>query len=150
MAKENARRAKVADRVWFQVGNAARIPYGECEFNLVISTGMLHMLRDPVRVLQECYRVLKPGGEAWVYDPAQVSAAVDMNKWIASLTPVEKILFKLFGMYARLNPARTYSKRELVRMADQTSFQEYHIRKEKREVKVVLRKGGPRSKKDCV
>ena len=140
MARENARREGVADRVTFHVGNAAKIPFEDCSFHMVISTGMLHMLRDPVRVLNECYRVLRPRGEAWIYDPAQVSAKVDMDKWMASLTPFERILFRFFGFYTKLNPARTYTRKELVGMIDQTPFQEYHIQKEGREVKLTLRK----------
>jgi ubiquinone/menaquinone biosynthesis C-methylase UbiE len=139
-AGENARRAGVADRVCFRVGNAAKIPFEASAFDMVISTGMLHMLRDPVRVLQECHRVLKPGGEAWMFDPAQVSAKVDMNEWISSLTVLERVLFRFFRFYTKLNPARSYTREELMQMIEHTPFQEYHIQTQATEVKLTLRK----------
>jgi ubiquinone/menaquinone biosynthesis C-methylase UbiE len=139
-AGENAHRAGVADRVCFRVGNAAKIPFRASAFDMVISTGMLHMLRDPVRVLQECHRVLKPGGEAWIFDPAQVSAKVDMKVWISSLTVLERILFRLFRLYTKLNPARSYTREELTRMIQNTPFREYRIQGQAAEVKLTLRK----------
>ena len=63
-AKRNALKNGVADRLHFEVGNASRLRFENNYCDMVISTGMLHSLKDPVRVLRECYRVLKQGGEA--------------------------------------------------------------------------------------
>ena len=36
--------------------------------DFIVSTGSLHHWKKPAKVFNECYRVLKNGGEAWVYD----------------------------------------------------------------------------------
>jgi ubiquinone/menaquinone biosynthesis C-methylase UbiE len=60
MAREKALDAGLSDRVQFEVGNATKLRFEEESFDRVVSTGMLHMLRDPVKMLVECRRVLKP------------------------------------------------------------------------------------------
>ena len=140
MALVNARKAGVADRLNFEVGNAAKLRFEDESYDMVISTGMLHMLRDPVRMLKECYRVLKQGGEAWIYDPARVSSQMDKEKWKASLNVMERLSYVLFKLYLRVNPAYTYGREQVEEMIAATKFKEYEIEEEDREIKVKLRK----------
>ncbi|MFC1858089.1 class I SAM-dependent methyltransferase [Thermodesulfobacteriota bacterium] len=93
MAQANASTAGFADRLTFQVGNAAALRFEDAYFDMVISTGMLHSLRKPVRVLKEIHRVLKTQGEAWIFDPAKIASQIDSKKWRASLTSRERFFF---------------------------------------------------------
>jgi ubiquinone/menaquinone biosynthesis C-methylase UbiE len=140
LARVNARKAGVADRLNFEVGNAAKLRFEDESYDMVISTGMLHMLRDPVRMLKECYRVLKQGGEAWIYDPARVSSQMDKEKWKASLNVMEKLSYVLFKLYLRINPPYTYGQEQVEEMIAATKFKEYEIEEEDKEMKVKLRK----------
>jgi ubiquinone/menaquinone biosynthesis C-methylase UbiE len=60
--------AEGVDNARFVFGNAARLPFQDNSIDLVISTGALHHWKVPRLVFDECYRVLKPGQEAWIYD----------------------------------------------------------------------------------
>lgn len=68
--RANTRAAKsgVADRVTFQVGDAAALPFPNATFDVVVSTLSLHHWANPDRGLAEIYRVLRPGGVARIYD----------------------------------------------------------------------------------
>jgi ubiquinone/menaquinone biosynthesis C-methylase UbiE len=68
MVKIARRHARGVDNARFVFGNAARLPFKDNSIDLVISTGASHHWRMPRLVFEECYRVLKPGGEAWIYD----------------------------------------------------------------------------------
>lgn len=140
MARSNALKAGVAGRLNFEVGNAAKLRFEDESFDMVISTGMLHMLKDPVKVLMECYRVLRPGGEAWIYDPARVSSQMDKVKWKASLNVMERLSYVLFRLYLRISPPHTYGREQVEEMIAATKFKEYEIEEEDREIKVKLRK----------
>ena len=140
IAKENAVKASLVDRLHFEVGNAARLRFEDSSYNMVISTGMLHMLRNPVKVLRECYRVLKPGGEAWIYDPAQVSSQIDTRKWKASLTFRERFLYGLFTLFRPFNPPHTYSREQAIQMIAATNFKVYWVEEGDSEIKIKLRK----------
>jgi ubiquinone/menaquinone biosynthesis C-methylase UbiE len=68
MAKENARRAALEDRVTFEVEDANKVSYPDSSFDLVVSTGSFHHWKDQVRVLNEIHRILRPGCEAWIFE----------------------------------------------------------------------------------
>lgn len=140
MARENALKAGVADRLNFEIGNAARLRFEDGSYDMVVSTGMLHMLKSPVKVLRECYRVLKSGGETWIYDPAQVSSQIDKRKWKASLTFREKIIYRLFTLYTLINPPHTYNRKQIIEMIAATNFKEYWIEEKDKEIKLKLLK----------
>ena len=140
MARVNAQKAGVADRLNFEVGNAAELRFDDESYDRVISTGMLHMLKDPVKVLAECYRVLKPGGAAWIYDPARVSSQLDKEKWKASLNVMEKLSYLLFRLYLRINPPYTYGRGQVEEMVASTKFKEYEIEEEDKEIIIRLKK----------
>lgn len=140
MARSNALKAGVAGRLNFEVGNAAKLRFEDESFDMVISTGMLHMLKDPVKVLMECYRVLRPGGEAWIYDPARVSSQMDKVKWKASLNVMERLSYVLFRLYLRISPPHTYGREQVEEMIAATKFKEYEIEEEDNELKIKLKK----------
>ena len=68
MVKIAGRHAKGVDNARFVFGNAAGLPFRDNSIDLVVSTGASHHWKTPRLVFEECYRILKPGGEAWIYD----------------------------------------------------------------------------------
>jgi ubiquinone/menaquinone biosynthesis C-methylase UbiE len=68
MVKIARRHAKGVDNARFVFGNAARLPFKDSSIDLVVSTGASHHWKMPRLVFEECYRILKPGQEAWIYD----------------------------------------------------------------------------------
>jgi len=68
MVKTARRHAEGVDNARFVFGNAARLPFKDNSIDLVVSTGASHHWKVPRMVFDECYRVLKIGREAWIYD----------------------------------------------------------------------------------
>jgi len=66
-ASENAVSAGVSN-VRFVEGSAESLPFGDNEFDLVISSGVYNLVVDKEKALAEAYRVLKPGGRLQVAD----------------------------------------------------------------------------------
>jgi ubiquinone/menaquinone biosynthesis C-methylase UbiE len=62
------RHAKGVENVQFEFGNAAELPFEDDSIDFIISTASLHHWRRPAKVFNECYRVLKNCGKAWIYD----------------------------------------------------------------------------------
>jgi ubiquinone/menaquinone biosynthesis C-methylase UbiE len=56
------------DRVRFEKGNALQIPYENGSFNVVLNLNMVHLVKDPVRMLDEIERVLAPDGFLFIAD----------------------------------------------------------------------------------
>jgi len=68
MVKIARRHAKGVDNARFVFGNVAKLPFKDNSIDLVVSTGASHHWKTPRMVFDECYRVLKTGKEAWIYD----------------------------------------------------------------------------------
>jgi len=62
IGERNARNAGVSARVHFETGDATKMPFDDNSYDVVISTGAMHHWKYPARVIDEMYRVLKPGG----------------------------------------------------------------------------------------
>lgn len=139
-ARRNASAAGVTDRVHFERGDASRLRWADESFDMVISTGMVHALKKPSQVFEECLRVLKTGGTALVYDPAQISSRIDDREWKASFSPGEWVLFGLFRIFSKLNPRREYTREEMAGMIEAAGFRSYEIRKKGTEMRVRMTK----------
>ena len=68
MVKIARKHAEGVENVRFEIGNAADLPFEDDSIDFIVSTGSLHHWKKPVKVFDECYRVLKSGKEAWIYD----------------------------------------------------------------------------------
>lgn len=67
-AREAARQAGLAGRVEVHQGVYEDLPVPNVSVDLVISNGVLNLAPDKAAVLDEIYRVLKPGGELYLAD----------------------------------------------------------------------------------
>jgi len=67
-ASAHADLAGVDDRLRFRVADSRKLPFDDGEFDLVISSFAAHHWEDASRGMGEIHRVLKPGGEARIYD----------------------------------------------------------------------------------
>ncbi|MBD2628773.1 methyltransferase domain-containing protein [Trichormus variabilis] len=72
-ATERAREANLNTRTQFLVANAQEMPFADNSFDLVWSLESGEHMPDKTKFLQECYRVLKPGGTlimvTWCHRP---------------------------------------------------------------------------------
>lgn len=65
---DNLRRANLEKRVQLEKIDAKRMPYAEGTFGAVISNSIVHHIPEPMQVMREMVRVVKPGGLLFVRD----------------------------------------------------------------------------------
>jgi tocopherol O-methyltransferase len=95
-AQERAATAGLSNRAIFKVANALDIPYPDNTFDLVWTLESGEHMPDKDKFLQECYRILKPGGRmilaTWCHRSTEGRAG--------ALTPDEtKHLQKIYDVY---------------------------------------------------
>lgn len=85
-ARERALNQGLANQVTFEVANALEMPFADQSFDWVWSLESGEHMPDKTKFLQECYRVLKPGGRlilaTWCHRPT--------TSWAGPLTTDEK------------------------------------------------------------
>lgn len=140
IAQVNAANAGLSHQLKFETGNSAHLRFNDDVFEMVLSTGMLHSLKNPVAVLKEIHRVLKKGGEAWIYDPANVTPYIDKRKWKASLDLRERSFLWVFRFLGLHKPIQTYTRKQVVPMIEATDFASYDIEEKDNEIRIKLRK----------
>ncbi|MEX0702881.1 MAG: class I SAM-dependent methyltransferase [Planctomycetales bacterium] len=84
LAERNVRDAGLADRVQLEPADAKRLPYGDGSFDAVISNSIVHHIPEPVDVLREMRRVLRPGGVSLVRDLLRPPDAVTLERLVST------------------------------------------------------------------
>jgi 2-polyprenyl-3-methyl-5-hydroxy-6-metoxy-1,4-benzoquinol methylase len=102
-AEIRARRCGVTTAA-FQVGVGEALPYGDQEFDLVVSVAVLEHVQNVERVVRETFRVLKPGGYAYFEVPNYLFPFEPHYK-IAWLPMMPKGIGKLYAKARGANPA---------------------------------------------
>lgn len=136
-AQTNAEEAGVSDRVRFLKGNANPLHSGDNSYDLVISTGSLHAWKHPIQVINECFRVLKPGCEAWLLDPAQVMTPEAQQLLNRGLKGINRLALWWGALSSKLTPP--YTVGEIQEIVRKTKF-ETGIVNEGKWLTVKLRK----------
>lgn len=68
LANRNAQTAKLERRAKFELGDVEKIPCANHSFDAVLNINMVHIVENPVRMLDEIERVLKPEGFLFIAD----------------------------------------------------------------------------------
>lgn len=68
LAERNARANGLADRVEYVHSSGDRMPFDDSTFDAVFTNGSLHEWAEPQKTFDEIWRVLKPGGRAFISD----------------------------------------------------------------------------------
>ena len=108
LARAHARSEQLEERVHFESGDVAHLPYPDQSFDVVVSTISMHHWDELEQPLRELYRVLRPGGRLWIYDFRFVKAQT-VEKALAltpfAQTPLEYQLVRTgrspFALYRR-------------------------------------------------
>ena len=67
-----------------RVANAEALPYPDDSFDVVYGHGVIQYTADPTRLIRECHRVLRPGGEA-------IFMVYNRRSWLNVLSKVTKV-----------------------------------------------------------
>ncbi|KGF72689.1 delta(24)-sterol C-methyltransferase [Neosynechococcus sphagnicola sy1] len=89
-ARERAAQAGLTTQAEFQVANALAMPFTDNRFDLVWSLESGEHMPDKAQFLQECYRVLRPGGTlilaTWCHRPTHIQPlTVDEQQLLAAI-----------------------------------------------------------------
>ncbi len=67
-ANQDAKSANLDHRVKFEKADVQQIPYIDYSFDVVLNLNMVHLVEDPVRMLDEIERILVPNGLLFIAD----------------------------------------------------------------------------------
>jgi ubiquinone/menaquinone biosynthesis C-methylase UbiE len=89
LARHNAQESGMSSRVSFKKGDAEDMPFEDNAFDVVISSNTLHLVGNPVRMLDEVCRVLEPKGMFFISDLRRSWLGFFAEHIAASYTPQE-------------------------------------------------------------
>jgi 2-polyprenyl-3-methyl-5-hydroxy-6-metoxy-1,4-benzoquinol methylase len=114
IARRHAEDEGVDARITFEVSSAAslRAERGTC--NLIIAHTLLSHAADPVAILAESARVLRPGGQLLIFDRDFASSALSLDSAIAAKIDVADI--------ARAFAAQPFIMRQLPELLAEAGF----------------------------
>jgi len=103
------RAAEAGVRVDFRQGNASSMPFGENTFDFLVCRAAFKNFGDPIRALQEMYRVLKPGGRGLIIDLRHDAPMESINHLVdgMGLGPIDRMFTKLTFRWMLLKSAYT-------------------------------------------
>jgi hypothetical protein len=84
--------------------------------------------------------VLKAGREAWIFDPAKVTSAVDRKKWKASLNLRERFFLRMFQLSGLHKPIKTYTREQAIAFIRETDFKNHWVDEFENELRIKLKK----------
>jgi ubiquinone/menaquinone biosynthesis C-methylase UbiE len=117
---ENARRAGVT--IEFRHGNASAMPFTDACFDFVVCVAAFKNFTDPVGAVNEMHRVLRPGGQAVIYDLRkdaglkEIHAAVQGMRLSAFDAQVTRWTFRFYLLKA------AYTREQFERIAATSRF----------------------------
>lgn len=89
LAREKAQKSEASPRVSFKKGDAEDMPFENDTFDMVISGNTLHLIKNPIRMLNEIQRVLKTDGKFLISDHKRSLWGIFSEHLRAAYTPKE-------------------------------------------------------------
>ena len=133
-----AKREGVESVVRFERRSAYDLRFEDCYFDLVISSGVIHHLKYPLKAFNEIYRVLKPHGEAWLYDLITDTPLKELRQGLREV----HVSFLPSAMFFRLHGLKhdEYVNGKIAQALKQSLFIEYKFEKRACLMKIALSK----------
>ncbi len=140
IGRANAERAGVA--VDFRRGDAARMPFPDGSFDFLLCRAAFKNFSQPVRALQEMYRVLKPGGQALIIDLRRDASMESINQAVQAMHVgrINALITRLIFRFMLLK--RAWTRDQFEQMLAQTKFGPADIREELIGLELWLPKPG--------
>jgi ubiquinone/menaquinone biosynthesis C-methylase UbiE len=82
----------LADRITFEVGDAHSLPYADASFDIAIAHTTISHVGDPLSLLKEGARVVKPGGRVAIFDGDYASWTFDHPDPVVARTMDEAMI----------------------------------------------------------
>ncbi len=146
IAKRNADKEGVGDRVEFRVGSAYNTGFEDNSIDLVVSTGTIHHLSKPLTAFNEIYRILRRGGEAWLFDGRKDATRAEFEETVQRLGIEEDIPLPLpviESIWSRLHvgyKTEVYYSGKIGKAIKESLFEKYAITAEGAFIRIELRK----------
>jgi len=120
IATENARNAGI--NIDFRLGNASAMPFADESFDFVYCSAAFKNFSEPVKALDEMYRVLRPGGEAVVADLCKDASLDEIDTYVneSGRRGIDAWMTRWTFRHVLLK--RAYSKEQFMEMAEQSRF----------------------------
>lgn len=107
----------------FRQGSADSLPFDDREFDLVISTLSFHHWKKPDQALDEIYRVLREGGEAWIYDIPR-----DFDRTVFAQMKKKYGFFKVWALRLHAYMEPFYTEKQVERVAAEARFKRHELK----------------------
>ena len=82
VARANVQAAGLADSIRLTLSDCKQLPDDDAIYDIVMSNSIVHHIPEPLLVLRELWRVLKPGGLLFVRDLMRPENLVTLNQWV--------------------------------------------------------------------
>lgn len=131
---ENAKQAGA--NINFVQGNVSSMPFADNTFSFIVCVLAFKNFKEPVKALEEMYRVLKPGGTALIMD-LNKQASMKATKRVAENMGLRGFKACIAGAIQR---SLAYSRNELEAFISQTKFKDLEIKDTDMGFSIFLKK----------
>lgn len=87
LARAKIAAAGLAERIDLQLADVKRLPFADNQFDIVFSNTILHHIPEPIAMLAEAGRVLRPGGVLLIRDLYRPAEEAELDRLVALHTP---------------------------------------------------------------
>jgi ubiquinone/menaquinone biosynthesis C-methylase UbiE len=120
IAAGNARKAGVG--VDFRLGNASAMPFADGSFDFVYCSAAFKNFSEPMKALDEMYRVLHPGGEALVVDLRKDASLDEISFYMRKSGRSRIDAWATMWVFRHMLIKRAYRKEDFIHMAEASRF----------------------------
>lgn len=121
--------------VEFRQGSADALPFNDREFDLVISTLSFHHWKKPEQALDEIYRVLREGGEAWIYDIPR-----DFDREMFRRMKQKYGFFRVWALRLHAYSEPFYKEKDVEKIAAESRFRKHELKRTSLAYRLMLYK----------
>lgn len=139
IARKNAHSAGV--HIDFQHGNASAMPFENEKFDFLMCTSSFKNFSEPLKALNEMYRVLKPGGKAWISDLRHDVSDETINSFVRDTMKISGLngVFMKYTFKHTLRP-RALTGAQFKELIAKTPFSKVEITENAMDLEVLLGK----------